>query len=104
MQISRCTHPRSILSAPPLASLAIAPAALTAAAQQPPKTFSGQLDIREREILVSLPTSLGKARLQPADFQVLVDGQPREVSRAERASRAGAAPGTTPHDVDPALA
>ena len=104
MQISRCTHPRSILSAALLASLAIAPAALTAAAQQPPKTFSGQLDIREREILVSLPTSLGKARLQPADFQVLVDGQPREVSRAERVSGAGAAPWTILVYVDRVLA
>jgi hypothetical protein len=104
MQIPRCTHPRSILSAALFASLAIAPAALIASAQQPPKTFSGQLDIREREILVSLPAFLAKARLQPADFQVLVDGQPREVSRAERVSGTGAAPWTILVYVDRVLA
>ena len=60
---------------------------LTAGAgAQSPKTFSGQVDIREREILVSLPSNLAKARLHPHDFQVLVDGQPREVARAERVS------------------
>ena len=65
MQIPRRNNPHSILSAALFAALAIAPAALIAAAQQPPKTFSGQLDIREREILVSLPAFLAKARLQP---------------------------------------
>lgn len=60
---------------------------LTAGAgAQPPKTFSGQVDIREREILVSLPSDLSKARLHPNDFQVLVDGQSREVARAEPVS------------------
>lgn len=57
---------------------------LTAGAgAQPPKTFTGQVDIREREVLVSLPSDLSKARLHPNDFQVLVDGRPREVARAE---------------------
>lgn len=60
---------------------------LTAGAgAQPPKTFSGHVEIREREIVVSLPSSLAKARLHPNDFQVLVDGQPREVARAEPVS------------------
>ncbi len=101
MQIQRRTTPRSILTAALLAGLALIAAA---SAQPPPKTFSGQLDIREREILVSLPAFLGKARLQPADFQVLVDGQPREVSRAERISGAGAAPWTVLVYVDRVLA
>ncbi|HEY3567592.1 MAG TPA: hypothetical protein VGP73_06640 [Thermoanaerobaculia bacterium] len=56
------------------------------AGAQPPKTFSGHVEIREREIVVSLPSNLAKARLHPNDFQVLVDGQPREVARAEPVS------------------
>src|SRR3954447_1384323 len=60
---------------------------LTAGAgAQPHQTFTGQVDIREREILVSLPSNLAKARLHPNDFQVLVDGRPREVARGETVS------------------
>src|SRR3954468_4708921 len=60
---------------------------LTAGAgAQTHQTFTGQVDIREREILVSLPSNLAKARLHPNDFQVLVDGRPREVARAEPVS------------------
>lgn len=99
MQILRRTTHRT-LSAALLAGLSLA----AGAPAQQPKTFSGQLDIREREILVSLPTNLERARLQPGDFQVLVDGQPREVSRAEPVSGAGSAPWTVLVYVDRVLA
>jgi hypothetical protein len=82
------------------AGLALAKGAVA----QPPQTFSEQLDIREGQILVSLPTNLANARLQPADFQVLVDGQPREVTRAEPVSGPGAAPWTILIYVDRVLA
>jgi hypothetical protein len=101
MQIQRPITPRPILTAALLAGLALLAAA---SAQEQPKTFSGQLDIREREILVSLPTNLAKARLKPADFQVLVDGRPRDVSRAEPVSGGGAAPWTVLVYVDRVLA
>jgi hypothetical protein len=102
MQIPRCNH-SPILSVTLLAGLALA-AVASAQQPQPPTTFSGQLDIREREILVSLPSNLAKARLKPADFQVLVDGQPREVSRAEPVSGGGAAPWTVLVYIDRTLA
>ena len=55
-----------------------------------PQTFSEQLAVREREILVEPPRRPRRqARLQPGDFQVLVDGQPREVTRAEPVSAGG---------------
>jgi hypothetical protein len=71
---------------------------------QPPKTFSEQLVIREREIVVDLPDRLKGARLAPRDFQVLVDGEPREVTRAEPVSREGPAPWTVLVYVDRVLA
>jgi len=89
--------PSSLLLA---ALLACAPRA----AAQPPQTFSEQLDIREREILVELPENLRDRRLRPGDFQVLVDGQPREVTRAEPVSRQGPAPWTVLVYVDRVLA
>jgi len=49
---------------------------------QPPETFSESLVIREREILVDVPDVLAEDRPSPADFRVLVDGTPREVTRA----------------------
>jgi hypothetical protein len=52
-------------------------------AQQPPETFSEQVEVREREILVDVPGRLEDDRLKPEDFQVLVDGVPREVTRVE---------------------
>ena len=73
---------RSIVSRALAAGLVLA----AGAGAQPHQTFSGQVDIREREILVSLPSNLVKARLHPNDFQVLVDGRPREVARAEPVS------------------
>jgi hypothetical protein len=103
MQSPRCSHSRPILPVALLAGLALA-AAAPAQQPPPPTTFSGQLDIREREILVSLPTNLAKARLKPGDFQVLVDGQPREVSRAEPVSAGGAAPWTVLVYIDRTLA
>jgi hypothetical protein len=87
-----------------LATAAIAVAvAATAAAQQPPQ-FSEQLTVRERPILVSLPSNLANARLQAGDFQVLVDGEPREVTRAEPLSAPGGAPWTIVVYVDEVLA
>ena len=50
---------------------------------QPPETFSENLIVREREILIDLPESFD--RLEPQGIRVLVDGTPREVTRAERA-------------------
>jgi hypothetical protein len=71
---------------------------------QPPQTFSGQLDIREREVVIALPDNLAGKALRPGDFQVLVDGQPREVTRAEPVSREGPAPWTILVYVDRVLA
>lgn len=63
--------------------LLAAPLLLSArAAGQPPPTFSDLLSVREREILIDLPDTLEDNRLKPEDFQVLVDGQPWEVTRA----------------------
>jgi len=53
---------------------------------EPPETFSEKLAVREREILVDLPDNLAGLQFEPKDFQVLVDGQPREVTRAEPAT------------------
>jgi hypothetical protein len=89
-------------------ALVLALAALLAAAHglpaQPPRTFSEQLVIREREIVIDLPDRLKSARLAPKDFQVLVDGEPREVTRAEPVSREGSAPWTILVYVDRVLA
>ncbi len=71
---------------------------------QAPKTFSGQVDIREREIVIDLPDRLKDSRLAPRDFQVLVDGEPREVTRAEPVSREGPAPWTVLVYIDRVLA
>ncbi len=53
---------------------------------QAPETFSASLTVREREILVELPEGIDGGALDPRDFLVLVDGVPREVTRAEPAS------------------
>jgi hypothetical protein len=66
------------------AGLAAVLLGLPLAGQDP--RFSGQLTIREREILVDVPDLLAEERLVPGDFQVLVDGQPREVTRTEPAA------------------
>jgi hypothetical protein len=88
-----------------LLSLAVLLACVDGApAQQPPQTFSEQLDIREREIVVALPDNLAGKALRPRDFQVLVDGRPREVTRAEPVSREGPAPWTILVYVDRVLA
>jgi hypothetical protein len=71
---------------------------------QPPRTFSEQLDIREREIVVDLPERLKGSRLEPRDFQVLVDGEPREVTRAAPVSRDSSAPWTVIVYVDRVMA
>jgi hypothetical protein len=97
-----------VLRAPLAAATVIAimialTAAISTAAAQPPQ-FSEQLTVRERPILVSLPTNLANARLQSGDFQVLVDGQPREVTRAEPLSAPGGAPWTIVVYVDEVLA
>lgn len=63
-----------------LAALATWPALLAA---QPPETFSEQVFVREMELIVDLPDVLQNNGFRPGDFQVLVDGQPREVTRVE---------------------
>ncbi len=55
-------------------------------AQEPDETFSESLTVREREILVDLPEGTAGGAMDPGDFRVLVDGVPREVTRAEPAS------------------
>lgn len=60
--------------------LAAWPAVLAA---QPPETFSEQVFVREMELIVDLPDVLQDNGWRPGDFQVLVDGQPREVTRVE---------------------
>lgn len=50
---------------------------------QPPETFSEQVFVREMELVVDLPDVLQNNGWKPGDFQVLVDGQPREVTRVE---------------------
>jgi hypothetical protein len=87
-----------------LLALAVLLACADGAPAQPPQTFSGQLDIREREIVIDLPENLAGKALRPGDFQVLVDGQPREVTRAEPVSREGPAPWTILVYVDRVLA
>ncbi|HEV7503658.1 MAG TPA: hypothetical protein VGS07_01975 [Thermoanaerobaculia bacterium] len=66
--------------------------------------FSERLTVREREILVDLPDDLQKMPLKPGDFQVLVGGQPREVTRAEPVSAADEPPWTIVVYVDRVLA
>jgi hypothetical protein len=72
------------------------------AAQTP--RFSEQLTVHEREILVDLPDELQKKPLKPGDFQVLVDGQPREVTRAAPLSSPGEPPWTIVIYIDRVLA
>ncbi|MFL6197481.1 MAG: hypothetical protein ACJ75H_25060 [Thermoanaerobaculia bacterium] len=69
--------------------LGLAAALLLAAGApaQPPETFTGQLVIREREVVIDLPENVADDALAPGDFQVLVDGRPREVARAAPAGR-----------------
>lgn len=55
-------------------------------AQPPDETFSESLVVREREILVDLPEGTDGGAMDPGEFRVLVDGVPREVTRAEPAS------------------
>ncbi len=74
---------RSLGAAGPLLALLVCAGGLPA---QPPEKFSEKLVIREREILVDPPDEQGAHGLQPANFLVLVDGQPREVTRAEPAA------------------
>lgn len=50
---------------------------------QPPETFSEQVFVREMELVADLPDVLQDNGFAPGDFQVLVDGQPREVTRVE---------------------
>ena len=74
---------RSRLAAGPLLVFLISTGGLPA---QPPERFSEKLVIREREILVDPPEDQGDHGLEPANLRVLVDGQPREVTRAEPAA------------------
>jgi hypothetical protein len=76
---------RQLLLCLPKAVLALFALAGGALAQRP-ETFSESLVVREREILVDLPDNLASRPWEPEDFRVLVDGQPREVTRAEPAA------------------
>ncbi|HEX6903145.1 MAG TPA: hypothetical protein VF789_25735 [Thermoanaerobaculia bacterium] len=67
-----------------LFSAALLVQAALPAAGQPPGTVTEQIVVREREILVDVPGRLEDNRLKPADFQVLVNGRLREVTRVER--------------------
>ncbi len=64
---------RSLLALAAL--LAFANGAPAQPPHQSPQTFSGQLDIREREVVVALPDNLSGKALRPGDFQVLVRRQ-----------------------------
>ncbi|HEY0515092.1 MAG TPA: hypothetical protein VGH73_24565 [Thermoanaerobaculia bacterium] len=91
--------PAAVLAAAFATSVVIA----SGAPAQTPE-FSEQLVIREREIVLDLPDTVSGKALRPGDFQVLVDGQPREVTRAEPLSREGPAPWTVLVYVDRVLA
>ena len=69
-----------------LAAAILALAFAHRAAAQRPETFSESVVVREREIVVDLPDNIAGKRLAPQDFRVLVDGQPREVTRVEPAA------------------
>jgi hypothetical protein len=76
------------------------------AAQPPetqPETFSEEVFVRELELVVDPSDALERKILRPGDFQVLVDGEPREVTRVETVS-ASAAPWTVVVYVDQVLA
>lgn len=74
-------------------SIALGIAALAVAAMDAQtQRFTERLTIREREILVDLPDELQKKAFKPGDFQVLVGGQPREVTRAEPVAAADGEP------------
>lgn len=77
--------PRRIRAA--ILAVLLCPGGLPAqSSPQQPETFSESLVVREREILVDLPDNIDGGRLSAGDFRVLVDGVPREVTRAEPAS------------------
>ncbi len=69
-----------------LAGLLLARLAAGSASAPPPQTFSENLTVREREILVELPDNLAGERLNPGNFRVLVDDEIRETTRAEPAT------------------
>lgn len=69
-----------------LLAVLLFPGGLPAQSPEQSETFSESLVVREREILVDLPDNIDGGRLSPGDFRVLVDGVPREVTRAEPAS------------------
>lgn len=76
------------------------------AAQQPPttpETFSEEVFVRELELVVDPADALERKALRPGDFQVLVDGEPREVTRVEAVSESSA-PWTVVVYVDQVLA
>ncbi|HYO15743.1 MAG TPA: hypothetical protein VE685_21300 [Thermoanaerobaculia bacterium] len=76
------------------------------AAQQPqttPETFSEEVFVRELELVVDPSDALERKALRPGDFQVLVDGEPREVTRVETVAES-AAPWTVVVYVDQILA
>jgi hypothetical protein len=74
-----------------------------AAQETQPETFSESVFVRELELVVDPSDALERKALLPGDFQVLIDGQPREVTRIERVSEA-ARPWTVVVYVDQVLA
>lgn len=71
--------------------------------ETPPETFSEEVFVRELELVVDPADALERKALRPGDFQVLVDGEPREVTRVAAVS-ASAAPWTVVVYVDQVLA
>jgi hypothetical protein len=77
---------------PPASSTGAPPAA---AGQAPPDTFAEKVLVREIEVVVELPASLRESRrraLGPQDFQVLEDGNFRQVVKASAVAATDSAP------------
>jgi hypothetical protein len=88
---------------PVLLGLLLAASSGPASGQPQQETFSEEVFVRELELVVDPADALERKPLRPGDFQVLVDGEPREVTRVEAVSRA-AAPWTVVVYVDQVLA
>lgn len=98
----------ALLALLPLATIAAAPAPApvrppasstgapaTAAGQAPPDTFAEKVLVREIEVVVELPGALRESRrraLGPQDFQVLEDGNFRQVVKASAVAATDSAP------------
>jgi len=103
--MTRPRHPlRFLLAGASLLAVLAVLAAVALPAQQT-ETFSEEVFVREVELVVDLPDILEDNNLRPRDFRVLVDGQPREVTRVEPVADADLpAPWTVVVYVDQVLA